>query len=40
MFRVDTGLERISSKNRYVRATKGELETKQFKPGKDKKKLP
>ena len=39
-FRIGSGLERTSSKNRYVRATKGELETKWFKPGRDKKKLP
>ena len=35
-FRIGAGLEKVSSKNRYVRATRGELETKQFKPGKGK----
>lgn len=35
-FRIGRGLERASSKNRYVRATRGELETKWFKPGKSK----
>lgn len=35
-YAVGGGLEKASTKNRYVRATKGELETKWFKPGEGK----
>ena len=33
---IGSGLERTTRNNRYARATRGELETKSFKPGKGK----
>lgn len=35
-YAVGSGFERTSRTNRYARATKGELETRSFKPGEDK----